>query len=106
MVKKDLATYTFNTPIPAELGKSKEDIADMLTAHGIHLLESARLVERGTLQPSEIVELLLRGQAGSNDCLHNVNSIYRVDIDAILTQLIKADYSDSPEFDKYMKRED
>ncbi len=105
MANKEIARFTFNTPKPATLALSYTDqvnaLAELVTSATTALCDFRR-----DCGPVETVRNLMLHGMLNEALIYSFKAVYNVDLDSILTGIIKKECADSKDAPAFLTREE
>lgn len=101
MSKKDRATYRWNTPSPAKLATSYNDQTESLAQLSALAVEALANHKRDT-EPHNVASSLMWLITEAEGLLHAIDNVYNIDLDGVLTDVLREARTDSPELPAFI----
>lgn len=101
MSKKDRATYRWNTPSPAKLATSYNEQTEALAQLSSLAVEALANHKRDT-EPRAVASSLMWLITEAEGMLHAIDNIYNIDLDGVLTDVLREARTDSPELPAFI----
>lgn len=104
MSKKDRATYRWNTPSPAKLATSYNNQTESLAQLSALAVEALANHKRDT-EPRAVAMSLVWLITEAEGLLHALDRVYNLDLDGVLTDVLREARTDSPELTAFISND-